>query len=131
MKTSKEDFELFKAECKKWVEFFGLKCWQISYLHLNSCNEENFEDIAWIEPNVETMSVIFFLNREWVDDKIFYCKEEVKLLAFHEVCELLLTKLDDLAGMRFNVTEERVRSTTHEIIYTLENSVYEKLKTEV
>jgi hypothetical protein len=127
MKTSKEDFELFKTECWKWIRFFGLTNWQISFIHINSQTDHQ----AWIEDDLADKSVMFLLNRNWIDDKSFYCKNEIKVLAFHEVCELLLTKLDDYAKDRFGVIEKDINGARHEIIHSLENSVYEKLKSEV
>ena len=127
MKTSKEDFELFKAECWKWIRFFGLINWEIAFMH-KECTSSS---MAWIEPYESDKVVLIFLNKIWIDDKYFYSKDEIKLLAFHEICELLLSKFDDLAKERFGITESSLLSARHEIIHTLENSVYEKLKMEV
>lgn len=130
MKTSKEDFKIFKLECEKWIEFYGINGWMISFMHKNQDIDEE-PHIAWIEADTRNMTATFYLNKEWVDDIDFYGKKEIRFVAFHEVCELLLTKLDDLANERFEVTPQKVLEARHEIIHYLENSVYKKLKTEV
>ena len=31
--TTVKEFELFKTECLKWIDYFGLKDWKIDFLH--------------------------------------------------------------------------------------------------
>jgi hypothetical protein len=30
-KENKSDFDIFKAECERWIKFFGLTEWEIDY----------------------------------------------------------------------------------------------------
>lgn len=33
MKTTKKQFELFKKECRKWIDRFELNGWEINFTH--------------------------------------------------------------------------------------------------
>lgn len=122
MKTTKEDFEIFKVECKKWINFFGLTDWMIGFLHV-----KDGESLAWVELDNDNSVATVYFNKEWIDNKVFYKEDEVRLIAFHEICEILLAGLDFYTRERFNVSEDGLLQARHKLIHILENSVYEKL----
>ena len=115
--TTQEDFELFKKECKKWIDFFSLKSWYIDYSH--DTLFDNNEACANIDLNARSANLV--LGEEWSSD---VCKETVRMAAFHEVCELLLAPLVGCAYDRFNLSEEQIAENTHVIIQTLLNTVF-------
>jgi len=124
LKTSKKDFEIFKVECRKWINILGLKDWQVHFTHTKMDGiraQIVFQCIA----RVATIS----LNTEWNEwAKISITDQLIKKAAFHEVCELLMGKLNDLATQRFNLDEADVEEEIHRIIRTLENVLWEKSK---
>ena len=123
MRTTKEDFELFKKECKKWIDFYGLKDWYVVFKHEN------------IEGLYEGATAAYFYDREARVIRIELNKTinvtqdkraNLKIAAFHEVTELLLLRLIDFA--REGVVSKQVDEEIHVIVRRLENSVYEKNK---
>ena len=49
LKTTKKDFELFKSECKKWIDKLGITGWEIYYTwkDLNGFNAQC--EIDWVQ----------------------------------------------------------------------------------
>lgn len=123
MKTTKEDFELFKSDCLHWIEFFGLQDWMVSFLH-----EKDGEALAWVNVDYDNSTATISFNKDWIDNKVFYKEEEIRMIAFHEVSELLISELDTLARERYGVTEDRLLKARHKFIHRMENSVFRKLK---
>lgn len=122
MKTTNEDFSLFKTECLKWIDFYGLTDWMVGFLHI-----KDGDTLAWVELDYDNSVATVYFNKEWIDNKVFYNEEEIKLIAFHEVCEILVAQLDNCARSRFGITDEKLLQERHRLIHILENSVYKKL----
>jgi len=116
-KTTKKDFKEFKAECERWVDYFGLKDWEIVYRSESddecrgSCASDNTSRIA-----------VIGLGKTFGDTPE---KNEIKRVAFHEVCELLLSPLRLYGEERFT-TESAMASSRHNIIRTLENTIFKE-----
>ena len=121
-KTSKEDFKLFKQECKKWMKIFGLTDWEPYFLHLS---KKGSDALAGCSFNVVSRGATFHLNKNWADDVV--SDKEIKITAFHEVTELLLGPLNYLSRERY-VAVDQIEEATHAIIRRLENVAYPKLK---
>ena len=115
-KTTKKDFELFRGECEKWIEFFGLKGWDITIEHA-----EDKGNRATCTYNVTNRSIVLNLALEWKTDPI--TPERIKQDAFHEVSEILLCNLRNLAEYRFT-TQYEIDEAVHAVIRTLENVVF-------
>ena len=118
-KTTKKDFEEFEAECRKWIDFFGMKDWDFFFYH---------EDPVWTKDCRAACSTDYcgklaslFLSPEWSARPI---KNEVKKVAFHEVCETLTSQLVALAESRF-VCQDEINVANHYIIRVLENTIFE------
>ena len=116
-KTTKKDFGVFKTECRKWVKYFGLFDWEVSYSNVNldgcrgSCNIDLGARLCTIS-----------LGKKW-DYKPK--KSEIRCTAFHEVCELITGPLCVWAENRFP-TQTAIDSANHYIIRILENTVFER-----
>lgn len=117
MKTSKAHFEIFKKECEKWIEIFGLKGWRIEFYH-----ESDMKDArASTSYDVINRTATLYLNIEWKGENITNCL--VKVSAFHEVCEVLLCNIRALANYRFS-TKDEISEELHRVIRILENCVF-------
>lgn len=115
-KTNKRHFETFKTECEKWIAFFGLKSWKVCYTH-----EEMTDARADVFTNLGGRVATIRLAKKW--DTII-TEKDVKLSAFHEVCELFIARLTTLAQSRY-ITASELEEANHEIIRTLERVVFE------
>ena len=120
--TTKKHFEIFKKEALRWLDFFGLKGWQVHFLHKKKNSVR-----ASVIFNCVGRVATFVLNTHWSEqDGIRFTDHDVRRCAFHEVCELLLGRLNDMASQRFNLDELDVEEEIHQIIRTLENVIFEK-----
>lgn len=118
-KTTKKDFQEFKSECWKWIEYFGLKEWEWDIRH-----EEPIQDNARAGYNLVYMSkyICVRLNTKFA---VKPDKNEIKQCAFHEICHVLLAELSRLgmAVYRDGVVEKE----EHRIIQILENTVFKDI----
>lgn len=119
MTTTEDHFNLFVDECHKWIKFFGLLGWKVCFIHskvVKDCRANIYF------PNDKADRVVTIsLSKDWGS---FDCTEEdIRKSAFHEVCELLLFRLNDLAFSRF-VSRGEIEEEVHSIIRTLENTVF-------
>jgi len=115
--TTDEDFIIFKQECQKWIEFFGLFGWDVFYYHENlknrmfaNCTYTGFNRIASIR-----------LNKEFL--KEHYSVYQLKQTAFHEICELLFARIHIINDSRFCGNDE-MEEEIHNIIRILENKLF-------
>ena len=123
-KTTKKHFNLFKKECDYWIKEFGLTNWCVRYYHRKDSKQEVH---AWCNFEFSGRAVDITLNAEVDDDYKLNPEFETKLSAFHEVCEVLLFPLRYLAEARF-LTDNEIDPEIHNIIRTLENAVFDKLR---
>jgi hypothetical protein len=116
--TTQRHFKMFKQEAEKWIDIFGLKCWEVVYRHAT------LESLASCLCNYESHSVILTLGRDWSDTDFPLNDEEVRKCAFHEVMEIFTMGVRDAACERFNVSPDTVDERIHMMIRTLENVVF-------
>jgi len=116
--TTKAHFELFKTECQKWQKFFGLLSWRIMYLHEEPRSKAMASCATSLSQRVATIRLNPKWPREELNDKI------IKETAFHEICELLLTRLDHYMTARFVIDDSDFEEALHEVIRTLENVIF-------
>lgn len=124
MKTTKKQFEIFKEECEKWVDYFGLKNWQIYYRHVKV--EDCRANCAF---NCVGGIATLTLNTDWnemSDD--FVNDDAVRKSAFHEVCELLFGRINDMVGQRWGLIEADAEEEIHRLIRILENVIFKNEK---
>ena len=118
VETTDKDFEIFKGECEKWIQYFGLLGWEVSYAHKEFERKEIMADICY---NIFSRAAVIRLNLKRPKNE---CNDQsIKLSAFHEVCELLLGRLTYMAEARF-LADGEVEEETHNIIRTLENKIF-------
>lgn len=104
---------MFQSECKKWLEFFGLKSWDVSYKMEYNNNIYASADIHY----KARKATIILGDRFPAYDNIKY---RIKNVALHEVLELLLSSIDILARERTfdSIDFEKEK---HTVIMTLIN----------
>lgn len=119
-KTTKKDFELFRAEVQKWLGLFGLHGWDVDIEH-----EEVLVDClaTCSRSELKERTATIALSPNWSDYKV--TDEQVKRSAFHEVMELLFTRIDLLARDRF-VQEREIREEIHNLIRIMENLIFDE-----
>lgn len=120
MKTTKKDFEIFKSECEKWIDFFGLKEWNVFY---KQTELEEPSIVADCYPTYIDKSALIRLNTEIQDN---YGVDVINRFAFHEICHLLLNDIRTIGESRF-VTPGEFDNKEHEIIHKLTNSVFRNI----
>ena len=117
-RTTRKHFKQFKSECRYWLNAFGLLGWCVSFFH----EMEPDGNLAWESHNVPGRIASLGLSTEW--EQLEPNKHEIRRVAFHEVCELLLARLDTEAKYRFAV-EDNINEARHAVIRTLEHVVWE------
>lgn len=114
-KTTAKNFAVFCNACEYWLDYLGLKDYEVHYRHQEcDCRAMCFADPA-------AGIAILVLSKEWHDCPV--TDENVEKSAFHEVSELLLAKLVQHAVNR-STTREDIEISTHEIIRRMENTFY-------
>ena len=115
--TTKKDFELFKKECRKWIDVFGMKGWQLYFYH------EKIEDVyANCQVNLNAKMLTITLSSLWYKKPTTYY---IKLYAFHETCEGLLGRMNILSNYR-HTTDSEITEASHEVIRILEKVIFEE-----
>ncbi|MDY6857232.1 MAG: hypothetical protein SWO11_21525 [Thermodesulfobacteriota bacterium] len=115
MKTTKKDFEIFKEECEKWIEKFGLKDWEVKYSHKFLDNKRAAEIVYNIAGRLATITFPASI------DKADKTEDYIRSAAFEEICHLLLAPTYNMMDKRYGLTEEEVNMEEHRIIRILEN----------
>ena len=118
-KTTAKHFGIFRSECLKWIGIFGLTDWHIEVKH----KAHRVDALASIWSDTVNRLAYLYLEPDWGTDDI--TEERLRLSAFHEVCEVLVTPLNICARSRF-INESEIDEATHIIVRTLENVLYPK-----
>jgi hypothetical protein len=114
--TNDAHFHYFKQSCNKWQEKLSLCGWEIIYRHI-----EDSKNVAWEEANIDARCATISLNKSWREIKP--TKRELNLTAFHEICELLLERIDRLA--RAYYADSIIDEPRHEIINVLQKTIWQ------
>lgn len=117
-KTTKKDFNCFKKWVYYYVNAFGLKGYEIHVKHkpLNDL----YATTSW---DIVARYAVFYLNTVWYKNMEKKTVQALKELAFHEVCHILLGRINVLADMR-HIGEREVEEEMHSIIRRLETFVF-------
>ena len=122
IKTTKKDFEIFKKECRKWIDFFNLHEWDIEIFHKN--DETGKFICAFSVSYPISMNAAIYLSEEWDESQSAHEEISIKQSAFHEVCEVMLSQITEMC--RFTFSEQECRQKIHNIIHKLEHSIFFK-----
>jgi len=119
VKLNKKHFEFFKKRCNFWLEYWGLKNWDVRYKFAKTDKEECavtqsqlIDRLAWITLDNDA---------DWEDASTTYLDR----VAFHEVDEIRHSRIECLAGMRF-LDPGLLREAIHELIVQEENVVFKR-----
>ncbi len=118
-KTTKRHFKLFCDEARKFIDIFGLAGWEVYFEHKKYISDA----LALCVTDQQGRTCTIALSTEWVELKP--TDLEVRKAAFHEVCELLLSRLNTFAKDRF-VRESQIDEESHSIIRTFERAFWEQ-----
>ncbi len=108
--------KLFRIKAEYWFKYFGLLDFSLK-IRISSTNMDNLAEATC--DHLAKYSTIT-ISKYWPDDHLN--EYEVKLTAFHEVCEILLGRIRALAIGKFS--EEEVNETIHSIINRLQNTIF-------
>ena len=124
MKITSKHFELFKAECMKWIGIFGLKDYEIHFEHSDdACGKGN---IASCERNCNSRIARLVLCKTWPEGGMCKLSDAAILVsAFEEVCHIFLWSLSSCAHARF-VMEHEINEAEHGLIRVLQSVLYPK-----
>ena len=113
---TKEHFNIFEKECIKWQTLLGLNGWNVeTYFEKD---EDNCR--ATCEAQMADRFAAIVLSKTW---DIKPTKKLLDMVAFHEMSELLLTKIDSMLRIHFN--DAVINQELHTIIRTLENLLFD------
>ena len=112
-KTNESHFELFKTECVYWLNRYGLIGWEIHFDH-DLAKEARATCVSYGPGRMCALT----LGTEW--HGLEPTPENIGKSAYHEVCELLLADLVEIATNR-KFDPEDLEAKTHAVIRTLEN----------
>ena len=102
MKTNKKHFEIFKKECRKWIDRFELNSWRVDFEHIY-INDHVYADCsASLVDHVATIR----LNTGGYDASISV--DIIKDSAKHEVLHLLVSRVSINGYTRFINRDEMV-----------------------
>ncbi len=87
MKTTKKDFQEFKAECERLIDLFGFMDWDIYYCHKELNSDASLSFVQ--SHRTCTFNLSTNVNDDW--DGCINC-------AMHEVGHLLSAELYDMAA---------------------------------
>ena len=117
--TTNAHFCDFKRAFVDWLRYWGLLDWEVSFFH-----QKLDEQVGAIEYNFSAKQVSAYFSTE-----ICGCTDieyDIKLTAFHEVCELLLAQLREMSNDAHSF--DVVDSAIHSIINRLQNKIFGALK---
>ena len=116
MRTLKKHYKMFQQECKRSLKKYSLKSWTPYFEH--GMHESAPDALSAMYVNKEEHAVFLYFNTEWNVD---VTEGAIRECARHEVFELLLNSLGEMASAKFN--DETVNGETHKIINRLEGAV--------
>jgi len=119
--TTDKDFELFKRECNKHINLFGLSDWNYVFYHSDLSNIEDLEDANAVNTTYyKAKTAVLRLNMTFNElDKTK--KQMIIDIAKHEVLHILLSNLSTMAFSR-SIDAEIYNSEEHAVINRLQKA---------
>lgn len=119
-KDKEKRVELFKKCVRRYIEIFGLRDYEVFIDEQLNSNVR--ASCSWHDMNDGAQQLSIFYSKQWIEDEKRNNKE-IDKVAFHEVCEGLLSEINNLCYERF-IQEREVRTAIHRIIRRLENMYF-------
>ena len=120
--TLKQKIKFFKKEVNRFLEFHGLIDYDVYF-----DKEGEIENKASCTAQNPNRIATFRYEEGWLKEENDL--SEISRTCYHEVLELLLSNLRELASDREIVVNKReVDNEVHKIIRILENKYYDKIK---
>ena len=116
-RTTARHFEIFKREAELWIGRLELHGWRIEISH----KKDLPDTLASMRSDIPGRVATINLSTDWSGDDISALL--LRMTAFHEVFELLLSRMSYLAECRF-LSDEEVPEERHDIIRKFENLFY-------
>lgn len=113
-KITKEQFNYFKARCKYWAEKLGQVNWEYLFFLEKLDNQ-----LASTIYNSDARWANIYLLSVWEERKP--TKNEIDLVAFHEIFELLMSEFRFYLANN-NISEDKISEMTHKVIVTVQNA---------
>ncbi|NQU83495.1 MAG: hypothetical protein HQ536_02180 [Parcubacteria group bacterium] len=111
-------FELFKSECKRWIDELKLDNWEVHYRW-----EDDEENRASCSADLGGYIATLSLSTNWgVHRKVAIPDEEVKQCAKHEVIHLMLARISANAKSRY-VSRDDLEESEEELVRKLEKII--------
>ena len=114
---SEKQWKLFVAECKRWVDFYKLYDYSISYTLREDMNLRGWCSSNNLSDRMLEIGIASKWNEEITEWMICY-------VAFHEVTEALTMRYYLLANER-SATEDEFREENHTIIHRLQYALFQ------
>lgn len=116
MKTTKTQFELFKQECLKLIEKWGIYGWRVDFLV-----SDEIDSRAEIAYSLRDRTVVFRFPKYW-EDEVKLTDEIIIESARHETIHALTARIRLLAKDRF-ASEEEIYEANEEVARFIENAI--------
>jgi len=117
MKLKKTHLKLFKKHISEYIEVFGLKSWDL----VISIKQLTFDTLGQTSWDGTNRCVSITLNENYpYDGKNI--EDSLKRTALHEVLEVFLSPIEDIASARQFLPDE-LDKEKHKVIRTLENII--------
>ena len=116
--TTPQDFELFKKECRKWIDRLSLNDWQFAFLHQGI--DDSSTNTAYYRSRIQILR--FAKEIELLDRTK---SSAIKDYAGEEVFHGLLSNLSTMAFSR-SLDADIYNSEEHAVIHRLQKAVKEK-----
>lgn len=119
-KTTKRHFDLFRAECLRLLESWGvLSEWRVEFLH-----ERLSDSRAQIRTQLVGRAAVLVLSTHWEEpgESEQMTDQSIRDSAQHESVHLMLAPLNDLCGARYLTEDEHkagIESVVRRVQYAL------------
>ena len=116
LKATKSHYQYFCKQVNHWIRVFGLLEWRIFFEYSEEYSGDILAECSW---DYEAKTALFRFYSDWTQATLD--NDHIDEIAFHEVCELLLNRVNDLLTPYYS---DRVSTAElHHIIHILSNVI--------
>lgn len=116
IRATKSHYQYFCKRVHYWLKIFGLLEWRVSFEYLEEYGGDILAECSW---DYEDKTAMFNFYADW--SQVVLDDEHIDEIAFHEVGELLLNRINDLLTPQYS--NKLITAEIHQIIHTLANVV--------